>query len=68
MLLPILLVLKISFVYFPNVYDGENPPIIRCTLYMLSGRKQEINNCSVPFNEMVNSFVKHSYESLINVN
>jgi hypothetical protein len=59
---------KISFTYFPNVYDGENPPIIRCTLYMLSGRKEEINNCSVPFNTMVNSFVKHSYESLINVN
>ena len=59
---------KISFAYFPDVYDGENPPIIRYTLYMLTGRKQEIHNCSVPFTEMVNSFVKHSYETLIGVN
>ncbi len=59
---------KISFAYFPDVYDGENPPIIRYTLYMLTGRKQEIHNCSVPFTEMVNSFVKHSYEAIIGVN
>lgn len=59
---------KISFAYFPDVYDGENPPIIRYTLYMLTGRKQEIHNCSLPFTELVKFFVKHSYETLIGVN
>ena len=59
---------KASFVYFPETYDGENPPVIRYTLYMLSGRKQEVHNCSVPFTELINSFVKHSYEALAGVN
>jgi len=59
---------KISFAYFPNVYDGENPPIIRYVLYMITGRKEEVHNCSIPFTEMVNSFVKNSYETLIGVN
>ena len=58
---------KISFAYFPDVYDGRNIPIIRYTLHMLTGRKQEEKNCSVPFTEMINSFVKNSYESLLDV-
>jgi hypothetical protein len=58
---------NVSVVYLPDVYDGENIPIIRYTLHMLTGRKQEEKNCSVPFTEMINSFVKNSYESLLDV-
>jgi hypothetical protein len=51
--------------YFPDKYDGGNPPIVTYTITMESGRKQERANCSVAFVELVNHLIKCKYESLL---
>jgi hypothetical protein len=51
--------------YFPDIYDGENPPIIGYKLFMINGRKQDRENCSKPFVSLINSLVKYKYESLM---
>ena len=56
---------NVSFAYFPKEYDGDNPPIIRYTLFFQNGKTQSSLNCSNPFVELINSFTKHLFEYLI---
>ena len=54
--------------YFPDKYDGGNPPIITYTITMENGRKQKRENCSLSFFELVNHFIKCKYEMLLKNN
>lgn len=54
---------KLSFAYYPTEYDGGNPPRIRYTIIMESGREQSNFNCSKHFTDMINCITKCIYEA-----
>lgn len=56
---------NVSFAYFPKEYDGNNPPVIRYTLFFKNGRSQSSLNCCNTFVNLINSFTKHLFEYLI---
>lgn len=56
---------KVRFAYFPEEYDGDNPPRIRFDLIMESGRTQSNFNCCNPFIELVNCISTSYYERMI---
>tara|TARA_R100001440_G_scaffold60345_2_gene80169 strand:- start:403 stop:681 length:279 start_codon:yes stop_codon:yes gene_type:complete len=55
---------KLSLAYYPKEYDGNNPPRIRYTLFMESGREQTNFNCSKQYVDMIDCMTKCIYESI----
>ena len=58
---------NISFAYFPEEFDGNNPPRIRFNLIMESGREQSNFNCSITFVEMMNCISTNMYKQMLGV-
>ena len=55
----------VSFAYFPKEYDGSNPPVVRYSFWLVTGRHQERHNCSKSFVEMIDCITKNVYERMI---
>ena len=53
---------KLSLAYYPKEYDGNNPPRIRYTLFMESGREQTNFNCSKQYVD--STATDRSYETM----
>lgn len=52
----------LDYTYFPDKYDGSNPPKISFVMKMRSGKDKTENDCSKPFTELMNHFLKNYYE------
>lgn len=59
---------KLSFAYFPDDYDGGNPPRIRYDIILENGRVQDRHHCSKTFVDLMDGITKRMYERLLGLN